>query len=130
MSIQQKVMQDLKEAMLAKNEAKKSLLRVLIGEFNRKGKELTDGEVVAEIKKMIENAKLMGNDGEIEILSIYLPKQLSVNELENIVKATAQLNNYSSMKDMGSLMKHLSDNYQGRYDGKLASQIVRQCLTN
>lgn len=127
-TIQQTLAQHIKEAMLAKDKERLSILRVVVGEFNRVGKEVTDDEARKIIKKMVENAKEVDNTIEAGILSSYLPKQLSTDELENIVSATVQMKGYSSMSDMGQLMKHLSENYHGRYDGKVAAQIVRYCL--
>lgn len=129
MTIQQTIAQHIKEAMLAKDKERLSILRVVVGEFNRVGKEVTDDEARKIIKKMVQNANEQGNTVEAGILSFYLPKQLSSEELENIIKAAAQMNGYSSMSDMSSLMKHLSENYHGRYDGKLAAKLVKDCLS-
>lgn len=129
MTIQQTISQHIKEAMLAKDKERLSILRVVIGEFNRVGKEVSDDEARKIIKKMVENANDQNNKIEAVILSSYLPKQLTSDELENIIKATAQLNGYSGMSDMSLLMRHLSENYHGRYDGRLAADLVKQCLS-
>lgn len=57
-------------------------------------------------------------NAEIDILHSYLPKQLTKEELEAIIK---NLNT----KNVGEIMKHLKDNYSGVYDGKLASEIAK-----
>ena len=129
MTIQQTIAQHIKDAMLAKDKERLSILRVVVGEFNRVGKEVSDDEARKIIKKMVQNANDLGNKVEAGILSFYLPKQLTSTELENVIKAAAQMNGYTSMNDMGQLMKHLSENYHGRYDGKEAAKLVKDCLS-
>ncbi|NJO62627.1 MAG: GatB/YqeY domain-containing protein [Richelia sp. RM2_1_2] len=58
MNIQKQIKQDLKTAMVNNDMAIKSILRVLLGEFDRVGKEVTDDQAVGVIKKMVENAVL------------------------------------------------------------------------
>ena len=57
MTIQEKIKADVKTAMLAKETQTRDILRVVIGEFNRIGKEVSDTEATATIKKMVANAK-------------------------------------------------------------------------
>lgn len=110
--------------MLAKNEFVKSILRVLIGEMNREGKTVSDERVTAIIKKMCENAKLVGNDHEITILEKYLPKQLSEDDLRTIISALIFENSFT-IKDMGKIMSSLKEKYNGQYDGKLAANVIK-----
>ena len=123
-SLQEQIHTDLKSAMLAKNEFTKSILRVLIGELNREGKTVSDDRVTAIIKKMCENAKIVGNDHEITILEKYLPAQLSEDELRTIISALVFENSFT-VKDMGKIMGTLKEKYNGKYDGKLAATVVK-----
>ena len=126
--IQEKIKSDLKQAMLSKNSEVKDLLRVVIGEFNREGKEVDDAKATSIIKKMVQNAKDQENFREVNILEEYLPKQMDDVELENVCKEYILSLGDTSMKDMGKVMGYLKDNYSGQYDGKSASSIVRNLL--
>lgn len=128
MSIQEEIHVHLRNAILTSNGEVKSLLRVVIGEMNRQGKVLTNDQVISIIKKMIENAKIIGNQKEIAILETYLPQQLSEDELGGLISALIYANNYG-VKDMGKIMTALKEKYAGRYDGKLASTLAKDLLT-
>lgn len=138
MTLQEQINAHLKNAILTENSDVKSILRVLIGELNQKGKIHSDVVVVAAVKKLIESAKIIiaspdAGDRvasalkEISILETYLPKQLSEEALRSSIKGVISLNSYT-VKDMGKVMSFLKDNYAGQYDGKLASVIVKEIL--
>lgn len=129
MKVQEKVKNDLKEAMLQKNEEKKSILRVLIGEFNREGKEVSDDKAIGIIKKMVINAKDQKNINEQTILEGYLPKQMSKSELKEVCETFINTLDSPTMKDMGKVMSYLKNNFSGLYDGKSASTFVKELLT-
>src|SRR5579859_779168 len=128
MSLQQRIADDLKLAMKNGEEARKSLLRVIIGEMNRVDKNLPDERVIAIIKKMIEGVKLVGNVEEEKILSEYLPKQLDEAQLTTLISALIFENGYT-VKDMGKIMSSLKEKYNGQYDGKIASTLVKNLLS-
>jgi uncharacterized protein YqeY len=111
---------------------KASLLTTLLGEATMVGKnagrETTDQEVVAVVKKFIKNvdetisALTARNQdasaymAERSILEFYLPMQLSEDALRQVAEC---------QKDMPSFMKHLKENFAGKYDGKLASTVAK-----
>lgn len=128
MSLQKRIADDLKAAMKNGEESRKSLLRVIIGEMNRVDKNLPDERVIAIIKKMIEGVKLVGNVEEEKILSEYLPKQLDESQLTSLISALIFENSYT-VKDMGKIMSALKEKYNGQYDGKLASTLVKNLLS-
>lgn len=129
MTIQELVNEHLKNAILTNNTEAKSILRVLIGEFNRVDKIVSDEKATSIIKKMVENAKLLGNTNEVSILEYYLPKQLSESQLTQIV--VNLVNEYSyTIKEMGKVMSYLKENFSGQYDGKLASEIIKKVLAS
>lgn len=129
MNIQEKINSDLKVAMKEKNVEVRDLLRVVIGEFNREGKIVSDEKALAIIKKMVINAKDQGNDIEVSILEVYLPVQLDESTIRRILmNYIMNFDHVPSMKDMGSVMSWLKDNYSGQYDGKLVSKLVRELL--
>lgn len=122
------ISEDLKTAMKEKNAIKLSLLRVLKAEIQRSeqttnGKvELSDGDVVKIVKKLADGIKeTTKNQDELNILEGYLPKQLSEDNMREIVSLL-------SVKDMGAIMKHFKLNYDGQYDGKILSNIVKESL--
>ena len=129
MKLQEQIGNDMVIAMRTKNVETLSLLRVLIGEFSRIGKDLTDDEVLREIRKMSENAKSLGNETEVKILDVYLPTMLDVDQLTVIISGIIDQNGYSGMKDMGKVMSEIKTlNVASQIDGKLASDIVKSLL--
>jgi hypothetical protein len=126
-----KITEDLKSAMKSKDTDKLGIIRVLKGEIERSeqtstGKvELTDSEIVKIVKKLIEAIKETTNDKtELAVLDVYLPKQLSEDEIKIIVATVKQ----SGVSQMGDFMKHFKTNYDGQYDGKLLSNLVKEAL--
>jgi len=107
---------------------------------NDGGRDTTDNEVIALAKKFINNAKeVMDNldatdvrytnaDYEIGTLSNYLPTQLSEQEIRSAVEVIIDAKDLSTMKDMGVIMKELKSTFDGQYDGKVASQIIKELL--
>ena len=107
---------------------------------NNGNRSTTNEEALKVIKKMYDTAqevkKLAKNrpeavakaDHEIAILQQFLPKQLSEQELKTIIQQIINEKHIDGKKAMGAVMKILKDQYNGQYDGKLASQIVKQCV--
>jgi len=126
-----------------------SLLTTLIGEAEMVGKNKrngapTDEEVQAVVVKFIKNNNEITNNPsvdterkeqaafEVRILSAYLPKQLTEEELTREIRSiiddlTVGAETLTA-KDMGSVMKELKVRHGGSYGGKLASTIVKECL--
>lgn len=108
-----------------------------------KKKELTDEDVVAVISKQIK----MRNDSiaeftkagrtdlaeqnqkEIEILSKYMPEQLSSDEIDKIIQEAFEKLNPTS-KDMGLIMKEVSPKLKGKADMSLVNAIIKEKLAN
>lgn len=126
--LQEQISLDLRTAMKNKDENTKSLLRVVIGEFSREGKELSDEQVIKIVKKMKENAVEMNNQIEIDILDKYIPQMISKDELYGAIFALVKLNNITDMKGMGKVMSELKTQYGTRYDGKVASEIFKSII--
>lgn len=129
MTVQETVNSNVRNAMKTKNVEVRDLLRVVIGEFNRVDKVVSDDKALAIIKKMVINAKEQGNTSEVRILEAYLPQQMDELELKRVLmNYIMNLDHAPTMKDMGVTMGFLKQNYGGTYDGKLASTIVRELL--
>jgi uncharacterized protein YqeY len=148
MSLKDKINTDWKAAMKSKDKLKASTISmaksaILLVEKNER-RVLQDEDIYSVISKEIKNRKealeafKSGNREdlvqqamqEIEILSEYLPEQLTEEEIFKIVSEAVKETGAQSIKDMGKVMTFVSLKTKGRADGKLISTIVRQHLTN
>lgn len=121
----------------------KSAVKNRLVELKRPGGTLNDPEMLDVILKQarqrldsIEQYKAAGRDdlagkeaAELEILQTWLPKQLSQAELAEVIGKIITATGAVGNRDMGKVMKELSANYAGRYDGKEASTLVREMLS-
>ena len=140
-----RIKNDMLEAKKSGDKLKGNLLSTLYGEAVRVGKdngnrESTDGEVIKVIQKFvngleetIEAKKKIGREfenekRELEILEGYLPEMLTEEKLSEIIDGYISKLEEKSMKAMGGIMKKLKEEHEGLYDGKLASQIVKEKL--
>ena len=147
MSLQERVSQEIKAAMLAKEADRLSVLRMLksalgYAQIERKTESLSDGEVVAivqkEVKKRRDSVDQFEKGGraelaakelqEITVLESFLPKAFSPEELEQLVRATIQELGATSKKDMGPVIKAVQAKAAGRADGKTVSGLVGKVL--
>jgi uncharacterized protein YqeY len=128
MTVQEKINGDLRVAMKESNKEAKDILRVVIGEFNRIGKEISDANATSIIKKMVGNANEMNNISEANFLGRYLPKQLTEDQIDMLVSQIIEDESIDSIKGMGKIMNILQKEYAGQYDGKLASTIIKDKL--
>jgi len=147
MSLQQRISEELKQAMLAKDAEKLSTLRLLksaIGyaQIEKKTDELSDPDIITVIQKeakkrrdSIEQYRTAGRTdladkeaSELVVLETFLPKPLSAEELEALVRATIQELGASTRKDMGPVMKAVQAKAAGRADGKAISTVVSKIL--
>lgn len=114
-------------AMSAKNRAPiNGFIKVLIGEFDRIGKNLSDEQCLSIIKKMHGNAVDLDNLDEAKYLSKYIPKQLSETEIETIIE---EIVSNPVNRNIGAIMKHFNMNYKGKVDNKLVSEKAKKVLT-
>ena len=129
MTLQEQIRKDMVNSMKSGNRETTDLLRVVAGEFGRVGKEVTDEQAIKVIRRMSENAKELDNQSEVNILDKYLPQMLSEAQIRLAVDSIIQENGYSSMKDMGAVMKEIKSlGTAPQIDGKVASGIVREML--
>lgn len=127
MTLIEKINADFMSAYKNKEMEAKDFLGVLKTEVTRESKTPTDAQVVAKIKSMVKNAESTNSlsEFELEILNRYLPKQMTDAELTEVVKGFVAEN---PTVNMGGVMSHLKANFDGTYDGKSASQIVKSIL--
>lgn len=144
MTLIDKIRADQLKARKAKSEVASKLLTTLLGESLAVGKksqrEPTDAEVTAVIKQFVKKANetldFIRDEGaskraldisqEIAILTRYLPKQMDSNSLR---ECTEEYIRKHDTTNMGDVMKFFKQNYDGQYDAKLLSQIVKQLLS-
>ena len=134
------------KAKLEKDTVKGNLLATLIAEAVMVGKndgnrETTDAETIAMIKKFLKNVNEtlalmdeMGKDKteplrEKEILESLLPKQLDEAELAKIIEEIVATLPDKSPRQMGAVMAELKKKYDGQFDGKTTSGLVKKALS-
>lgn len=145
--MEEQIKKDLTSAMKEKNTFKLNVIRMLKSaiqmEAINKKDTLTDDEVIAVIKRevkkrnssieeytkynkmeMVETLK-----SEVEILSAYLPEELSEEKLIEVIDETISSLGASSIKDMGNVIKTISVNYGASVDMGKVSKLVKEKLS-
>ena len=146
--LKDRIYQDIVDAMKAKDKDKLSVLRMLKGSLQleniNKGKELTDEVVIdvisREIKQRNESISEFKKGGredlanatakEIEILKVYLPKQLSEEEIASIIDEVFIKVQPTSPKDMGKIMKEVTPLVKGKADMSFVSTLIKERLNS
>ena len=150
MSLKQQIDSDIKTAMLAKNKDELTALRaiksmILLAETEKSG----TGELTTEIESKLlmkaakqrkESAEIFQKEGredlaktellELEVVTRYLPKQLSEGELQVEVKKIIEQVGAKGPQDMGKVMGTATKQLAGKADGKLISEIVKKLLAS
>lgn len=126
----EQISKDFMTAYKAKDMVTKDFLGVLKTEVTRESKTPDDAYIVSKIKSMIKNAADTNSltKDELDILNSYLPKQLTEDELRTVIGLVIMKEGLTTMKDMGKIMGWLKSNYDGQYDGGLASKIIKEQL--
>lgn len=146
LSLKEQLAEDLKAAMKAHETVRKNTVqsvRAAVLQVEKDSKvELDDAgvtDVIAkELKKrrdVLPDYEKSGRDDliaelkqEIDVLTAYLPAQLTREELEAIVKETVESSGAASMKDMGKLMGLILPKVKGRADGREVNELVKSYL--
>lgn len=146
--LEEKILDDYKQAMKDRQALKISVLSFLRAEILNlavamKKNKLEDIEVISVIRKQIkqrqDSIEQFNKGGredladkenkELEILKVYLPKELSGDEINKIIGEVIALTAAYGMKDMGKVMKEVNARIAGQADGKLISDLVKERLT-
>ena len=150
MSLKKQIEEKLNVALKAKDKSTYPTLRLVVSAIKdaeiasrTKGqKEMSDSEVTSRLKKMIKqrnescevykkagrNELLESEKKEIEVISVFLPKQLSDEETKKICEEAIKSSGASSMKDMGKVMGILKSKHADTLDFSKVSSIIKELL--
>ena len=148
MSLEQKINQDIKAAMIAKDNVRLRGLRavkaaILLAKTEKAGiEELSQDAEIKVLQKLVkqrkESADIYKSQGredlfqiefeEQQVIEEYLPKQLGREEIEAIIKGIIAETGAAGMKDMGKVMGLANAKLAGQADGKTVSEIVKSSL--
>ena len=151
MSLKKQIEDNLNEALKAKDKKTYPTLRLIVSAIKdaeiagrSKGqKDIKDGDIISLLKKMIKQrnescdvykkagrSELLENEmREIEVISKFLPNQLSEEETKKICEETIKSVNATSMKDMGKIMGVLKSKHANSLDFSKVSSILKELLT-
>ena len=153
MSLREKIESDYKNALKSKDKNKISTYRLILSGIkdldinNRSGpnkKDTDDEDIKKLLKKMIKqrsesievykknnrNDLLEIEENEVNVLSEYLPKQMSEEETISICNQIIEKTGANSIKEMGKVMGELKQNYSDTIDFSKAGALVKDLLTN
>ena len=150
MSLKQQIDGDIKKAMLAKSKEELEALRsikslILLAETDKgaSAEISTDTEnklLMKAAKQRKESADIFTQQNrtdlagkelfQLEVINRYLPKQLSEQEIENVIKSIIQQVNAKGPQDMGKVMGTATKTLAGQAEGKIISEIVKRLLVS
>lgn len=150
MSLKVKIDNDIKAAMLAKNKEELEALRsiksmILLAETDKSSTGDLNSEAEGKIlmkaaKQRKESAEIFQKENredlakrelfQLEIISRYLPKQLSTEEIEAALKAIIEQVGAKGPQDMGKVMGTATKQLAGQADGKVISELVKKLLAS
>jgi uncharacterized protein YqeY len=146
--LEEKILNDYKEAMKSKDTLRSSVLSFLRAEMinaamAKKKAKLDDSEVIPVLKKQIKQRQdsieqftkggrqdLADKEAkELEILKAYLPPEMPAEEIKKIIEEAVVSTGAQGPKDMGKVMKEVAAKVAGLADGKLVSDLVKERLS-
>ena len=137
---------DLKDAMRARDEIRRNVLRLTIAALRNAaiaageelGQEATMAVVSTEAKRRRESIQEFRKAGrqdlvekeetELAVLAVYLPEPLSRNEILEAVRRVIEETGAAGVKDLGKVMPVLMQQLRGRADGRVVNEVVRELL--
>ena len=142
---------ELKNSMLSSNKDKTSTLRLILAAIKdreiaaREKKQDIDDAIVMDVlskmvKQRLESADIYKKNNrlelaakeefEIEVIREFLPKQLTEQEIKEIILKQIEETNSSSIRDMGNIMGTLKSKYAGQLDFALAGKLLKEHLSS
>jgi len=147
MTLPEQINADIKKAMLAREKEKLEALRAVKSAFMLEGTKDGSGKISEEmaatiVQKLVKQRKdassifkeqgredlAKDEDFQIEVLSIYLPAQMSEDEVRKVVLDSIAQIGAAGPQDMGKVMGPVMGQLKGKADGKMISRLVKECL--
>ena len=150
--LQQKIREEMKAAMLAKEQVKLNVLRGIISAFTNElvakkrkpSEELSDDEAIAVISRLAKQRKdsieqfkkgdredlVKEEEGELEVIEIYLPKMMDKAEVEKVVRGKQEELGIADPSQKGMLMSQVMKALKGKADGVMVKEIVDSLFKN
>ena len=147
MSLQERLQQEIKSAMLAKDSERLNALRMLksavgYAQIEKKTDALSDPDFMAVVQREVKKRRdaveqytagarpdlAAKENAEVAVLQSFLPQPLTPEELESLVRAVIQELGATDKKQMGAVMKAVQARAAGRADGKAISTVVARLL--
>ncbi len=146
MELQQRIEMALKEALREKDEDKRDAVRALLTAMKNKEKEfrrpLNEGEIqqliASQVKQRRDSVDQYSKAGrsdlkdkeerEIHALEAFLPEQLTLPQVDELIEEAMRETGAETLKDMGKVMKNLMPKVGGRAEGKIVNERVRAKL--
>ena len=147
MGLEERLVEEMKEAMKSSDKLRLSTIRMIRSNIKNKEIELRkplDDETIQRViqgmvrkgEESFDQFKLGGRmdlvekeSKEIEILKSFLPQSLTQEEVIKIIDQTIEETQVTSLKDLGKVMKSVMSKLQGKADGKLINQLVKERLS-
>ncbi len=147
MSLQERLSEDLKDAMRQKDEVRRSTIRFVRAAIHNqeidKGDALNDDEIIGVLSRMVrqhqesisefkkaDRQDLVGKEeAELRIIREYMPEQVSEEKLAELAREAISQTGASGPGDFGKVMGLLMPQLRGRADGAQVSSVVRQLLS-
>ena len=148
MSLEARIMSDMKEAMKAKDKVALRSIRaikaaILLSQTDGTGNVLDEAGEIKLVQKLVKSRQdsleiytkqnredlAVVEREEIEILTRYLPEQMNLEDLKKIISDIVSSTGASGMKDMGKVMGMANQQLAGKADGKTISGIVKELLS-
>lgn len=147
MELREKIMADIKSAMIAKDAVKLNTLRFLNSaiknkEIDSRPEPLTPEDIVGVIKKLVKQRKESidqfttagrmdladQESSELKVLEAYMPSQMTKEQIEAMVTDIIAATGAKTIKDMGTVMKEAMAKSAGNADGKILSEVIKSKL--
>ncbi|HHS97009.1 MAG TPA: GatB/YqeY domain-containing protein [Chloroflexi bacterium] len=147
MGLKARLQEDLKEALRARDERRKAVIRMCLTAIQlaevEHGGELDEATVVSVLQKEVRRRKetieelrgadrperLAEEEAELAILESYLPRMLTREEIAAEAREVIAQVGASSLRDLGAVMRVLMPQMKGRADGRLVNEVVRELLS-
>jgi hypothetical protein len=147
MSLEERLLDEMKQAMKSNDKLRLSTIRMIRSAVKNKEielrKKLDDGSVMQVIQGMVRKGEesieqfraggrmdlVEKEQQEIETLKSFLPQPLSQEEILKIIDQSIEETQASSLKDLGKVMKSVMPKLEGKANGKLINQLVKEKLS-